>query len=514
MEIIVALTGTTGAMGSEALRFLAELEGVRVRALISKNRKKPTGYVAKIAKKNKGKVEFLQGDIRSRETCEKLLSGADYLVHCGGVIPPKIDHNPETGIAVNFLGTKNLVDSILEQGNRTKMIHVSTVANYGQRSYPIHWARVGDPMISSDFDNYSLSKMQAERYVLESGLAHFVSLRQTAILHKYMFANNLKDGLMFQTPWNNCLEWTTDIESGILIRNLIREDVAGNLVGFWNRCFNIGGGESGRKTGYETLNDGFRLMGRSAKCFFDPDWNVTRNFHGCWFLDSDELEEFLHFRTETYAQYWKRMGRKYWYFRIGAILPPSWIRRLIFQPLLENTNAPMYWVNHKKDGRVKAFFGGYEAHAAIGKDWKKFPLLCEKPDYEREKTLKYAKEEGKKLDHGFDDGKKDEEITLDDLRSAALFRGGELISDSFKTGELHKKLLWKCACGEVFSSTPYTVLRGGYWCPKCCEPLPWAMGKAAKNSPYFAQVYYTTHDKGEEEDVYPMDGDDESFLRT
>ena len=50
-----------------------------------------------------------------------------------------------------------------------------------------------------------------------------------------MFANNLKDGLMFHTPWNCVLEWVTDVDSGILCKNLIERDLDERLDGFWNR---------------------------------------------------------------------------------------------------------------------------------------------------------------------------------------------------------------------------------------------------------------------------------------
>ena len=42
---------------------------------------------------------------------------------------------------------------------------------------PIHWGRVGDPIKPSMFDYYAVSKVAAERYVIESGLKYWVSLR-------------------------------------------------------------------------------------------------------------------------------------------------------------------------------------------------------------------------------------------------------------------------------------------------------------------------------------------------
>ena len=83
-----------------------------------------------------------------------------------------------------------------------------------------------------------------------------------------------------------------------------------------------------------------------------------------------------------------------------------------------------------------------------------------------------------------------------------------------KTGDLHTKLKWKCHNGHVFESTAFTVLRGGFWCPECCQALPWAFDKAAALIPFYAQIWYDTHSKSEENNVYPYDEheDDDMIL--
>jgi hypothetical protein len=81
-------------------------------------------------------------------------------------------------------------------------VNIGTVAEYGNRNLKTSWGRVGDPIISSDYDDYSMNKIRAERYLLDHKPPHFVSLRQTAIAHKYLFKNNMGDGLMFHTVWN------------------------------------------------------------------------------------------------------------------------------------------------------------------------------------------------------------------------------------------------------------------------------------------------------------------------
>lgn len=519
MTKTVALTGTTGAMGGEVLHSLLQSPmDFKVRCIIFDKEKKIPAFVKKTLKKFRGRVEWFKGDISRYDDCVKLIDGADYVINCASVIPPKSDHDPHGTYLSNFVGTKNITDAILASGRADEiaLVHIATVAMYGHRAYPHLWLRVGDPVISSNYDVYSVHKLKAEKYVLESGLKKFVSLRQTATLHKYMFANNLKDGLMFHTVWNGALEWVTDYDSGVLCKNLVEKDVKGELDGFWNKIYDIGGGDGCRVTGFESFEECFALTGRSTKKYFKPNWNITRNFHGGWFYDSDELEEILHFRSETDADFWKRTGKKYRYFKLAKLVPPSLISALAVKRLFKNTNAPKYWLKHDKENRIKAFFKSREEYEKIPDKWENYNLLCENKlpdgspvDYEELRDVKNAKP--KLLDHGYDESKPLEELELPDLESAAEFRGGKCLAKAYDKSLLHTKILWKCRDGHEFALTPYTVLKGGYWCPHCCEPKPWRYG-AVSDIPFYGQVYFDSHDESEVDDVYPVFEHEEDFI--
>lgn len=516
-EKTVALTGVTGAMGGEVLKSLMQSDkNLKVKCILYSAEKGVPSFVKKLFKKYRKRIFKFKGDIACPEDCARLLDGADYLIHCAALIPPKSDHDPHGTYLSNYIGTKNLADEVIRRGNSIPFVHIATVALYGNRTYPHVWGRVGDPIISSDYDFYSAYKLKGERYILDCGLKKFVSLRQTGVLHKYMFANNLKDGLMFHTSFNCVLEWVTDVDSGRLCSHLIERDLDGKLDGFWNRVYNIGGGEECRKTGYEVLDDGFKLMGSSAKKLFKPDWNITRNFHGVWYTDSDELENFLQFRQETCADYWARMGKKYPYFKLAKAVPPALISKLVFKRLFKNTNAPMYWVKHGKEGRVKAFFGGMEKYKKIGKSWDKFPLLCEgkieggEVDYAALKKAENAKPY--LLDHGYDESKPLVKLNFKDLCDAAEFRKGKCLAADYAEGDIYKKIRWQCRDGHIFESTPYTVLKGGYWCPVCCEPLPWKYG-ALSDIPFYGQLYFDTHTEDEVNDVYPLYEGEDDFIK-
>ena len=76
--------------------------------------------------------------------------------------------------------------------------------------------------------------------------------------------------------------------------------------------YNIGSGEEYRITNYEFEELLLGTLGLgSPKKLFDPHWFTTRNFHGQWYYDGDELEKYCHFRANIpVKEYFKSMMDK------------------------------------------------------------------------------------------------------------------------------------------------------------------------------------------------------------
>ena len=260
-------------------------------------------------------------------------------------------------------------------------------------------------------------------------------------------------------------------------------------------------------------------MGAHAEDFFKPNWNVDRNFHCFWYYDSDILNDFLNFRTETWNSFWKRMAKQNWYFKLGVLCPKSWISKLAIQKLFANSNSPKYWQAHNIEGRIKAFYGSRERIDEIGEDWSKYRLFCKNQviddngnvvDYETYRNIENVQKLGLLLDHGYDESKPFDELTIEDMRGAAKYRGGECLSEDVEKTEdeqktdVYKKLKWKCHNGHEFESSPCTILRAGHWCPQCCMPAPWNFDELSRHIPFYAQVWYDTHSP-DENNYYPAD---------
>lgn len=99
---------------------------------------------------------------------------------------------------------------------------------------------------------------------------------------------------------------------------------------------------------------------------------------------------------------------------------------------------------------------------------------------------------------GYDESKPDCELDIEDLRQAAAFRGGELVSSSFEKGNLFQKLVWRCQDGHEFQLTAFSVLKAGHWCPECNKRYVWDYDRLAKSNEFYAQVWYDSHEKDED----------------
>lgn len=496
----VALTGVTGNMGIQALRELIKIPELELKLLVFKG-EKHIREIKKICKGQMKRVQFVYGSVNHPEVCEELVYDADYVVNMASVIPPHSDQFPTYAIACNETGVNCLCSAIEALRSQPKLIHISTVALYGNRNSKHMWARVGDPLVISPFDIYSITKMRGEFRVLESKIRNKTVLRQTAMLHSNMLSDNMSDGLMFHTCFNAPLEWATAEDSGLLIANIIKEDLANGdelKEKFWNKVFNIGGGLANCVTGYDVLNDGFEIIGGSVKDFFDPDFNAIRNFHGVWFHDGKVLDDLFHYQRQTTKDFWEQFKKTHGYLKAGKIAPKKLIKKFAIERLCKNPNSPHYWKAHRDTARMLAYFGGDANFDKLGKDWSNFPLLFEGKD-EQGNPIDYQqlrdREHAPLVDIGYDP---DKEVGYKELRRIASMHGGKLISQK---GGLYDTLEWENSDGQRFQMKGYTVAVGHWWNP-CYTSYSWDWDRLAKKDRIYAQVWYDSHDRNEDNYYY------------
>jgi nucleoside-diphosphate-sugar epimerase len=480
----IFITGTTGSMGSAALLELLERrDRFEIVTLVRPSRKNK-----RLMSRYRGEpgFEILWGDLRCYEDVLRGVTGADYVLNPAAVISPAAERDPDTAWATNVGAAEHIVKAIKAQPDpdAIKFVSIGSVATIGDRLPPIHVGRVGDPLKPSIYDPYAVSKIAAERIVIESGLRHWVSLRQTFIALPNLLS--LLDPIMYHQPFDTRVEFVTAADSGRLLANVCEADVP---EGFWRRVYNVGGGPACRVIFDDYAEVVFRGLGLgSPRALFERNWFALQNFLCHWFEDSDVLEGHLRFRRETLEDHLRQVSeRSPWYVKlvsppgVGRLIPKRLVKELVMKPLARSRNGPLHWIENGVEGRITAFFGSLENWGRIP-DWD-----ADGPERDLGPF---------RLDHGYDEDKPESQLDLDDMRGAAVFRGGECLSKEMSKGDLSSKLRWRCAFGHEFDASPTLVLLAGHWCPTCAPP-PWNYDEIAKVNPFFAQAWYPNHDPSE-----------------
>lgn len=472
----IFLTGATGIMGFETLKEMAGRTGrFDLRLLVrpsKRNRRKLRPFM------NQDGVTIVWGDLLDPKAVADALGNADFVLHMGGMVSPLADHYPQKTLKVNVEAMRNIIDAVKARpdSDNVKVVYIGSVAQTSNHNPPLHWGRIGDPVMAAKYDFYGVSKILAEWLLAESGLKYWVSLRQTGILHKGLIFKG-SDPISFHVPLHGVLEWVTVEDSARLMANIC--DSPGVDESFWCNFYNIGSGSRFRLTNYEFE----RLLMRALGCpppekVFERNWFATQNFHGQWYEDSDILEKIVPFREDISAEdYFKRLAsRMPRWIRLTPLVPAFAIKAVMKRVALTRDLGTLDWLRRDDcEDRIRAFFKSREHRESIG-GWDTFDATP-------------PSEHPIRLSHGYDEEKGDCNLELDDMKKAAEFRGGECLSESMKTGDLKTVLKWKCAMGHTFHATPLTILKGGHWCPECVPADGnWNYEEQARKNLFLAQT--------------------------
>lgn len=474
----IFLTGATGIMGTAGLREIAKrLDRFNLAVLArpsETNKKKLAPY--------EGKIRIVWGDLTRYEDVLDGVTGADYVLHVGGMVSPGADYKPKSTRRVNLTAAQNIIKAVLAQPEEVqpRVVYIGSVAQLGPRNEPIHWGRTGDPIQISVYDHYAISKTVAERMFADSGIKHWVSLRQSGILYPAILRNY--DPIMFHVPIRGVIEWATVEDSGRVLANVCEDTVPEE---FWNRFYNIGSGDAYRLTNYEfecLLLD--TISCPKPEKIFDANWFVLKNFHGHWYEDADILENYLRFRANIpVADYFRQMGKSVSpVYKLARLCPPFIIKAAMKKLAFAPRFGTQSWIRTNDMDRITAYYGSIDAYRSIP-SWRDFDVTPPSKTPNR-------------LSHGFDEDKDKNDLDIRDMQSAAQFRGGKCLSADMAAGDLSSPLRWQCHAGHEFEASPNLILMGGHWCPHCL-PVPWNDGEIAKHNPFFAQVWRASRSEDE-----------------
>lgn len=148
------VTGGAGFIGSHIVEALVKKKCfVRVLDNLSNGKRENLDNVI-------DKIDFVKGDIRSKDTCFKVTKGIDFILHQAALRSvPKSFINPEDYNEVNIQGTLNLLKAAVEHKVRV-FIFASSSSVYGEtKIFPEREAFIPQPI-----SPYALTKLTGEYY--------------------------------------------------------------------------------------------------------------------------------------------------------------------------------------------------------------------------------------------------------------------------------------------------------------------------------------------------------------
>jgi UDP-glucose 4-epimerase len=283
----------TGAFGNVGMSTLAELvrKGYRVRCFDLE-----TKANQKAARRFKGQIEVMWGDLRCQEDIAAAVHGQDVVIHLAFIIPKlsatgfESEEHPDWAWQINVGGTRNLLQAMKAEPDPPRLLFASSYHVYGRTQDQPPPRTILDPV--SPIEHYARHKVECERMIRESGL-RWAIFRLAATLP---IAMKLDPG-MFDIPLDNRMEYVHTRDVGLAFANAV------NTPEVWGKVWLIGGGPLCQYAYGEIAQrvlEGLGVGMLPAKAFastpFATDW-----------IETADSEKLLHYQRHTLDDYVRDM---------------------------------------------------------------------------------------------------------------------------------------------------------------------------------------------------------------
>ena len=311
----VLVTGAAGTLGIYVLKYLLSEGKYEITALDLRNKNNQ-----KKLRKYRRRINIIYGDINDSVLIDALIKDQDYVIHLASVMPPLSDIKKDLGLLVEYNGTENIIKAINYYNPKCFLLYASSTTIYGD----IKDASIKNKPNVTDLDYYSLTKIKCEE-IIKSKLKNYTIIRLPFIL-----CNPKSGAFMYNVKLNTYLEAITDNDAGFLFVQALN-----NLDKLNKKTFNAGGGDSVKVNYYDLLANVLNIYGLSFNYLLTRIF-MDKNFYSHVYLDSDNLDEILDYRSDSLYSYYMRLKR--------SVKKRRFIPRLLAKPFIFFLKRKQKWL--------------------------------------------------------------------------------------------------------------------------------------------------------------------------
>ncbi|MDH5199830.1 MAG: NAD(P)-dependent oxidoreductase [Candidatus Bathyarchaeota archaeon] len=247
------VTGGAGRLGSEVVRLGAERGHEIVAFDLPQARWENVSEIPG--------VEAFKGDVTDAENVGDACRGVDGVIHLAAILPPASEAKRKLTMKVNVEGTRTITES-LRRSRGKPIVFASSVSTYGitaQEEPPIgegHPLRV--------HNNYSESKIESERLIIDSGIPHTV-LRIAPIAVADIV--ELPETIPYRADQR--VEFIFVVDAACAALSVLEEPSSRG------KTYNIAGGPTWQMTGAEYIEGFYGALGVEVESIFSDEYTAA-----------------------------------------------------------------------------------------------------------------------------------------------------------------------------------------------------------------------------------------------
>ena len=296
----ILVTGASGTVGLQVIRFLLSEGKYEITALELKNKR-----AYKRLKAFRKRINIVYGDIGDEAIVDSLIKNHDVVIHLAGVLPPFANVRDDLCKEIDYNGTVTIVNAIKNYNPKCYMLFASSTSVYGKHPKKDK-ITVETECIIDEYDYYSKYKYECEKYI-ENNIKNYTIFRLA-----YVLGDPGKESLIYNVDPNLLIETISSEDAGYAFVSALDNKEKLNT-----KTFNVTGGEKFRTIYKDYLITIFKSFGLSVR-FLSTFLMAEKNYNGACYDDGDDLEDILHFRSKNLDIYYSVLQK---YNGIGRFLP-------------------------------------------------------------------------------------------------------------------------------------------------------------------------------------------------